>query len=51
MNNNKSIEKNYYRWIVLLVATIAQTSVCFFVQGIEPLSEFLRKISRLVILR
>ncbi len=51
MSNNKFIEKNYYKWIVLLVATIAQASACFFVQGIGPLAEFLRRISRLVTLR
>ncbi|WP_139413432.1 MFS transporter [Bartonella mastomydis] len=43
MGNNKFIEKNYYRWIILLVATIAQTSACFFVQGIGPLAEFFKK--------
>ncbi|WP_273783589.1 MFS transporter [Bartonella sp. AU15XJBT] len=40
--NNKFIEK-YYKWIVLLVATIAQASACFFVQGIGPLAEFFKK--------
>ncbi|WP_245407015.1 MFS transporter [Bartonella tribocorum] len=43
MSNNKFIEKNYYRWIVLLVATIVQTSACFFVQGLGPLAEFFKK--------
>ncbi|WP_375653829.1 hypothetical protein [Bartonella sp. OD88NMGDW] len=43
MSNNKFIEKNYYRWIILLVATIAQASACFFVQGIGPLAEFFKK--------
>ncbi|WP_273719925.1 MULTISPECIES: MFS transporter [unclassified Bartonella] len=43
MSNHQFIEKNYYRWIVLLVATISQASACFFVQGIGPLAEFFKK--------
>ncbi|WP_375609280.1 MULTISPECIES: hypothetical protein [unclassified Bartonella] len=42
MSNNKIIEKNYYRWIISLVATIAQASACFFVQRIGPLAEFFK---------
>ncbi|GAA4662923.1 MFS transporter [Bartonella pachyuromydis] len=43
MSNHQFIEKNYYRWIVLFVATITQASACFFVQGIGPLAEFFKK--------
>lgn len=37
------LEKNNYRWVVLFIATIAQISACFFVQGIGPLGEFFKQ--------
>lgn len=32
----------HYRWIILLIATLAQAAACFFVQGIGAISVYIQ---------
>lgn len=36
-------QKSNYRWIILLIATVAQASACFFVQGIGAIAIFIQQ--------
>lgn len=44
-------QQSNYRWVILLIATIAQASACFFVQGIGAIAIFIQQDWHLSVLQ
>jgi MFS family permease len=43
MNTSNHQQNSGYRWVILLIATIAQASACFFVQGIGAIAIYIQQ--------
>uniref|UniRef100_UPI003558918D MFS transporter n=1 Tax=Pandoraea sputorum TaxID=93222 RepID=UPI003558918D len=44
-------QQSNYRWVILLIATIAQASACFFFQGIGAIAIFIQQDWHLSVLQ
>ena len=42
MNDTDLPARPGYRWVILLIATLAQACACFFVQGIGPIAAYIQ---------